>query len=157
MNTDPFTLAARAEAEQYGYENAPTIGTTALVARAHLHGWEAARAYLAAQEPADAEALRRLSEDASGGPWGAWGQYVSADGGHDGIAEMCTDADAAFIAATRTAVPALLDENAALRARIKAVRELASEEDECGDWVVTRDTVLRALDGNRTEDTWLDR
>lgn len=33
-------------------------------------------------------------------------------------------------------------------ARIKAVRALATQEDEYDDWVVTRDAVLRALDGD---------
>lgn len=39
-----------------------------------------------------------------------------------------SDEDRAFIAAARTAVPALLDENVALRARIQAARELHRHE-----------------------------
>lgn len=35
-------------------------------------------------------------------------------------------------------------------ARIKAVRELAFQEDEYGDWVFAREAVLRALDGDST-------
>ena len=48
MTTNNFTEAARAEAEEYGKENAPTLGTMALTARAHLHGAEWARTHLAA-------------------------------------------------------------------------------------------------------------
>lgn len=33
-------------------------------------------------------------------------------------------------------------------ARIQVVRQLATQEDEYGDWVVTRAAVLRALDGD---------
>ena len=46
-------------------------------------------------------------------------------------------------------VAAILEANARAEraeARVKAVRALATEEDECGDWVVTRDAVLRALE-----------
>ena len=53
--TDPFAEAARAEAERYAYDNAPTLNTTKLTARAFLHGAEWARTYLAEQEPTDAE------------------------------------------------------------------------------------------------------
>ena len=61
MTTDNFTEAARAEAEEYGKENAPTLGTMALTARAHLHGAEWARDRLAQQEPTDAECIHVLS------------------------------------------------------------------------------------------------
>lgn len=70
--------------------------------------------------PIDTEALRRLADAATPGPWPLFsgGEYVGGvgilvapdDGG-------VSPANAAFIAAARTALPALLDENTALRAR----------------------------------------
>lgn len=67
------------------------------------------------------------------------------------VAEMNL-ADAEYMVSAANAVPALLDALAAAEhratraeARIKAVRALATQEDEDGDWVVTRDAVLRAL------------
>ena len=63
MTTDPFTEAARAEAErQYPALNPDaeklTYPRSALREHkrsAHIAGWEAARTHLAAQEPTDAE------------------------------------------------------------------------------------------------------
>ena len=63
MNTDPFTRAARAEAErQYPALNPDaeklTYPRSALREHkrsAHIAGWEAARTHLAAQEPTPAE------------------------------------------------------------------------------------------------------
>ena len=65
MTTDPFTEAARAEAEwRYPALNpdAEELTYPRSVLRehkrsAHVAGWEAARARLAAQEPTDAEVL----------------------------------------------------------------------------------------------------
>lgn len=89
--------------------------------------------------PIDRDHLRKLADDATPGPW-SFADYgdpapehwpvglVEDDGGAE--AWTCDTAlamsrpDAEFIAAARTAVPALLDENAALRARIQAVREM---------------------------------
>lgn len=69
MTTDAFTEAARAEAErQYPALNPDaeelTYPRSALREHkrsAHVAGWEAARAYLAAQEPTDAEVLAALN------------------------------------------------------------------------------------------------
>src|SRR5690606_6439591 len=59
MTTDPFTEAARAEAERYvpaftSNDYTPN-GLTAIARLAHVEGWKAARTHLAAQEPTDAE------------------------------------------------------------------------------------------------------
>ena len=85
--------------------------------------------------PIDTEALRRLADAATPGPWpllgggeyvGGVGLLVAPDDG--GV----SPANAAFIAAARTAIPALLDENAALRARIKAVEDVLEESEARG-------------------------
>lgn len=56
-------------------------------------------------------------------------------------------ADAEFIAAARTAVPALLDENAALRARIAAVDAELLYAELHGNPEVWTHNIRRALDG----------
>ena len=69
MTSDPFTEAARAEAErQYPALNPDaeelTYPRSALREHrrsAHVAGWEAARTYLAAQEPTGAEVLAALN------------------------------------------------------------------------------------------------
>ena len=76
----------------------------------------------------DRDRLRELAENATPGPWFPHARYVWTSDLGGIIRNWSEDANGAadmdFIAYTRTAVPALLDENAALRARIKAVREL---------------------------------
>lgn len=126
----------------------------------------------------DRAELRRLSEEASAGPWGVLGQYVFADEGRDGIAQFSIEPDSAFIAAARVAVPALLDalehaeaaeEQLLLRnrnlleahqkaeARIQAVRDLHVEApgfytddgSACGECIVPWPcATIRALDGD---------
>lgn len=59
MLTNDFTEAARAEAERHvpaftSNDYTPN-GLTAVARLAHVEGWKAARDYLAAQEPTDAE------------------------------------------------------------------------------------------------------
>lgn len=59
MANDDFAEAARAEAERYvpaftSNDYTPN-GLTAIARLAHVEGWKAARTYLAAQEPTDAE------------------------------------------------------------------------------------------------------
>lgn len=83
--------------------------------------------------------LRKLAENATPGPWEAVGTgvsggdhwYVCADheaimsvSSQDGSNEDERQPLAEFIAAARTAVPSLLDENAELRTRIQAVRDM---------------------------------
>jgi plasmid stabilization system protein ParE len=129
--------------------------------------------------PIDTEALRKTTDAASGGPWGVLGQYVFADEGRDGIAQFSTDADAEFIAAARTAIPALLDALAAAEhratraeaqssirgravvirrqrareaeARIAAVQALIDQADHAGDWTVTSTRLQWAIDGTDQE------
>ena len=72
----------------------------------------------------DRDQLRALAGRASRGPWTANNGYVSAAEGRDGIAGNCMDVDAEFIAASRQAVPALLDALDQAEARIQAIREL---------------------------------
>lgn len=88
--------------------------------------------------PTSAEALRRLADAATEGPWERTGRNgihtpigscVALTHRHD--PEQRQD-DAEFIAAARGAVPALLDENAALRARIKAVQDVLEESEARG-------------------------
>ena len=56
MTTDPFTDAARAEAEDYARTPRMNVGTVRdRIAEAHQAGAEWARTHLAAQEPTDAE------------------------------------------------------------------------------------------------------
>lgn len=56
MTTDPFTEAARAEAEDYARTPRMNVGTVRdRIAEAHRAGAEWARTHLAAQEPTDAE------------------------------------------------------------------------------------------------------
>ena len=117
--------------------------------------------------PIDTEALRRLADQATPGPWivDNMGDLISVPereksryGGCIFIGTATGDAAAAdedteFISVARTAVPALLDENAALRARIKAVQDvhwpdkalnghICAEDDH--DWPCP---TIRALDG----------
>ena len=65
MTTDPFTEAARAEAERqvpaFTSTDYTKDGLTAVTRLAHVKGWEAARDHLAAQEPTDGEVLAALN------------------------------------------------------------------------------------------------
>lgn len=93
-------------------------------------------------EPTDHDALRALEAAATPGPWKRYGmagvagpdweivdeRRVECDCGEPVALTGCvTNADAAFIAAARNAVPALLAENADLRGRLAAVEALADE------------------------------
>lgn len=132
--------------------------------------------------PIDTEALRKLADAATPGPWEyewdeAEGEITVRAGtalvGEDGFApgsyftsDMIIEhddawpedsgeqnaANAEFIAAARGAVPALLDENAALRARIKAVREALDGWDDIQPPAFHQlaDEIRRALDGTDT-------
>ncbi len=91
----------------------------------------------------DLDALERLAEAATEGPWRQYGWLVEGPEDHDydvadcllgGIdheqgegeaEEVAAKADAAFIAASRTAVPALIAEVRRLRQRINEVNENA--------------------------------
>lgn len=137
----------------------------------------------------DTKALRKLADAATPGPWEVdrMGDLVSVPGrerdrygGHIFIGTATGDAssaaeDAAFIAAARTAVPALLDAlaaaehratraeaQAAIRgravviyrdrareaeARIKAVQDLIDQADTAGDWTITCSRLQWAIDG----------
>lgn len=57
MTTDDFTTASRAEAERryMPYREYPATVMEDREIKAHIGGWEAARTYLAEQEPTDAE------------------------------------------------------------------------------------------------------
>ena len=60
MTTDPFTEAARAEAEDYARTPRMNVGTVRdRIAEAHQVGAEWARTHLAAREPTDAEKVVR--------------------------------------------------------------------------------------------------
>lgn len=91
-----------------------------------------------APQGVDTAAIRALADAATEGPWFDYDRGI----GH----EVCTDpemeqplnsgfretfkaADAAFIAAARTAVPALCDEVDRLRAVVEAVEALADDVD----------------------------
>lgn len=95
--------------------------------------------------PIDCDALRELAEKATPGPWhwgppsdSAWPQgdeslcageeLVLYGWGYDASGIDGSDEDRAFIAAARTALPALLDENTALRARIDVLRDQIGTE-----------------------------
>lgn len=88
----------------------------------------------------DHDAIRARADAATEGPWTItppsrqgldWLDYYSVGTKQDGYLERATldvsshlnaEADAEFIAHARTDVPALLDENARLRAALDAVR-----------------------------------
>ena len=54
--TDPFTTAANAAAVDYARTPRMNVGTVRdRIGEAHADGWEAARSYLAAQEPTEGE------------------------------------------------------------------------------------------------------
>ena len=130
----------------------------------------------------DPEALRRLADAATEGPWEA--DHSEEDNSSikevgrewwDGLAFAGRKSDAEFIAAARTAVPALLDALAAAErratraeaqsairgravvmyrdrareadARIKAVQDLIDQADTAGDWTVTCSSLQWAIDG----------
>ena len=92
----------------------------------------------------DREYLRELASGATPGPWeNVWeeaDEWYSITGQSyeefvcPEVATLTDETDADFIAASRTAVPALLDALDQAEARIKAVRELHQpfEDKECG-------------------------
>jgi hypothetical protein len=95
----------------------------------------------------ESKALRALCEAATPGPWAEAVWYGTNEGGwaaigphHAGADDECDDDasdnharaehDAAFIAAARTALPALLDELARTRAQIDEARERLAQATE---------------------------
>ena len=109
MTNDPFTEAARAEAErQYPALNPDaeelTYPRSALREHkrsAHVAGWEAARTHLAAQEPTDAEveaaAVAICSGEGGCDPCFGWDDSV------DGGCTYCTRHARAALSAARAA------------------------------------------------------
>ena len=107
----------------------------------------------------DREYLRELASGATPGPWeNVWeeadewysitGQsyecYVCPE-----VATLTDETDADFIAAARTAVPALLDALEQAEARIQAVRDLHSPSDE---QVIMGDCAAEECDHQEIED-----
>lgn len=90
----------------------------------------------------DRAELRRLDAAATPGPWTVtpMGGIEQLHADYDGNTDV---ADANFIAAARTAVPALLDALEQAEARIQAVRE------EIGAWEHTLDTFQSGHIGRR--------
>jgi hypothetical protein len=90
-----------------------------------------------AAQPVDVAKLRRMLERATPGEWkyrdNLWQGTWAIDGlaGFDGNGSVLLDSlhDAALIVAARNALPGLLDELEALRARIRAVEELCDVYD----------------------------
>lgn len=80
--TDPFTAAANTAAREYARTPRMNIGTVRdRIGEAHADGWEAARSYLAAQEPSEAEveaACQGFYEDPDG--LTRWAALVNVDG-----------------------------------------------------------------------------
>ena len=78
MTTDPFTEAARAEAENFARTPRMNVGTIRdRIAEAHQAGAEWARTHLAAQEPTDAEVEAAARTWAESGPTAAvWEQMA---------------------------------------------------------------------------------
>jgi hypothetical protein len=79
--------------------------------------------------------LRTLAEKAWPGPWitrdeqdSFWGFMIDGPADAGTCATACTAADAAFISAARTALPALLDEVARLRVAVYGPRDMTSDE-----------------------------
>lgn len=103
--------------------------------------------------------LRKLEHDATEGPWVASADYdlsghqVSDEsiligtprGLPDDVGSTAQGADAEFIAAVRTAVPALLDALDNAEQRLQAVRDVLNEYDDPEVWAVF---IRRALDGD---------
>ena len=107
----------------------------------------------------DRDQLRALASGATPGPWIPHPSYVWTSELGGIIQNWSEDANAAadmeFIAAARTAVPALLDTLDQAEARIKAVRELHVKEPGVGtaycidcEQPLPCDTI-RALDGDQ--------
>lgn len=111
--------------------------------------------------PEQRRELRELAEKATPGPWEIWtsnsfrritgapiNSRVARDGGvlsaivcrdgHPDLDGQNRDADLAFIAASRTAVPELLDENDALRAELAEMRSAGDETQAMRDRDETR-------------------
>ena len=110
----------------------------------------------------DRDRLRELAENATPGPWDYPGELLGLPcttvfagdpkRTHAAYVAEMGPQDGAFIAAARNAVPALLDENAALRARIKAVEDVLDNPIRLVDWddpLVPATHVRRALDGEQ--------
>lgn len=116
--------------------------------------------------PIDYDALRELADRATPGPWEAdteryMGSAVAAPGGSpitwdESEGEVFTVPDAEFIAAARTALPALLDETTALRARIDVLRDqIGTEVRSRDEWESnTEDAEHRATRAEAERDEW---
>lgn len=123
---------------------------------------------MTAQQAPDRDRLRKLCEDAHPGPWehepeAGWvevtadkhcaviaGQVRPRNGFGGRIYEDNYEPTAEFIAAARTAVPALLDALDQAEARIKAVRDALDNPIRHRDWedpLVSATRVRRALEG----------
>lgn len=123
--------------------------------------------------PIDCDALRELAEKATPGPWhwgppsdSAWPQgdeslcageeLVLYGWGYDASGIDGSDEDRAFIAAARTALPALLDETTALRGRIDVLRDqIGTEVRSRDEWESnTEDAEHRATRAEAERDEW---
>ena len=109
-------------------------------------------------EQMDLKQLRALSDVAHPGPWEV--DYSEEDNYSikapgmewgDGYAWVGDPVDAALIAATRNAIPHLLDQLAQAKARIQAVEDALEEPDTIAgaSLYISVDRLRRALDGGR--------
>lgn len=111
-------------------------------------------------EHIDRDALRKLADAATPGPWETYmdpggpreAPFVAVEVGNTEVRIARFEGghfDGAFIAAARTAVPALLDALDQAEARINAVRDVLDQNAPVPT-IATRvrsDTIRRALDG----------
>ena len=106
----------------------------------------------------DRDRLRELAENATPGPWEYPGELLGLPCStvfagdpkrtHAAYVAGMRPGDGEFIAASRTAVPALLDALDQAEARIKAVRDLLDENPAAYAWTYNNN-IRRALDGEQ--------